>query len=414
MHRFEYFSTLLPQVTAEKVGAVASEIVPSAAFGYTSAEEAEAIFGGEAQKPLYARMGNPTTARLERALARMEGAAGAVATASGMAAITMVLEAFCRTGDTILAVGGFFGGTWALLHETLPRLGIETIHCGVDDFDGIEAALRKGVKLLLVESVGNPSLKLPDLPRLGRLCKAHETLFVVDNTLTPLIVRPMEAGADLIVYSTTKIISGHSAALGGVAIFRALKEGEEKLTNERYADLHDFLEKGAGAIGAILKKRAMRDLGMSANAFASFLTLLGLETLPLRTRRVNESVEKVAGILHGEGVKVRHPSLLTHPQKVRYEALYPDGCGPLFTIECGIKKRAFRLLDETKLITQTANVGDNRTLGLHMASTIYRDFGEEDREILGVTDGLVRFSMGLESPVAIAEDILAAWRSAMR
>jgi O-acetylhomoserine (thiol)-lyase len=158
----------------------------------------------------------------------------------------------------------------------------------------------------------------------------------------------------------------------------------------------------------------MRDFGMSANAFGSFLTLLGLETLPLRMRRVNESVEKVARLLHDEGVKVRHPSLEGHEHHLRYEALFPDGCGPLLSVECGTKERAFAFLNASKLLTQTANVGDNRTLGLHMASTIYRDFEELDKKILGVTDGLVRLSVGLESPVAIAEDLLAAWQTAMR
>ncbi len=409
MRHFEYFSTLLPQLVGEKEGAVAPTVVPSAAFGYATAEEAEGIFCGEVERPLYARMGNPTAAKLERALAKMEGGVGAVATASGMGAITMVLEAFCGQGDDILAVGGFFGGTYALMHETLPRFGITAHHCDVDDFDGMEARLRKGVKMVLVESVGNPNLKLPDIPRLARLCRQYGTLLAVDNTLTPLILQPLKEGADLVLYSTTKIISGHSAALGGAAVFRAVTEREEKLHGDRYADLQPFLKKGKGAIGAILKKRGMRDLGMSANAFASFLTLLGLETLPLRMRRVNESVEKAVAVLHEAKIPVRHPSLVRHEHHVRYEALFPDGCGPLFTLDCRTKEKAFRMLNDLKLITQTANVGDNRTLALHMVSTIYRDFDEEARLQLGVTEGLVRFSMGLESAAAIAEDVVGAY-----
>ena len=410
MRHFEYFSTLLPQLVGEKEGAVAPEIVPSAAFGYASAQEAEAIFAGEVAKPFYARMGNPTGAKLETVLAKLEGGAGGVAASSGMGAISMVLTAFCERGDRVLCVGGFFGGTYALMNETLPRFGIEGVFRDVDDFEGIERELQEGVKLVLVESVGNPNLKLPDIRRLALLCDEHRTLFVVDNTLTPLIVRPLKMGADIVVYSTTKIVSGHSAALGGAVVFRGLKESEEKLRDNRYEAVHPLLEKGKGAIGAVLKKRAMRDFGMSANAFASFLTLLGLETLPLRTKRVNESVAKLASMLHDAKVRVRHPSLEAHEHHLRYEALYEDGCGPLLTVECGTKERAFRFLNASKLLTQTANVGDNRTLGLHMASTIYRDFEELDRRILGVTDGLVRISVGLESPLALAEDLIDAWR----
>ncbi|WP_353661937.1 aminotransferase class I/II-fold pyridoxal phosphate-dependent enzyme [Hydrogenimonas sp. SS33] len=411
MKHFEYFSTLLPRLVGEKEGAIAPEIVPSAAFGYTSAQEAEAIFAGEADKPLYARMGNPTGGKLERVLAKMESGAGAVVASSGMGAIAMVLAAFCERGDRVLCIGGFFGGTYALMNETMPRFGVEGVFRDVDDFEGIEEALQEGVKLVLTESVGNPNLKLPDIRRIAALCDDFETLFVVDNTLTPLIVQPLKQGADLVVYSTTKIISGHSAALGGAVVFRALKEGKEKLQSNRYAALHGLLEKGRGALGAILKKRAMRDLGMSANAFASFLTLLGVETLPLRTKRVNESVEKIAAMLHDAKVKVRHPSLEAHEHHLRYEALYPDGCGPLLTIECDTKERAFRFLNGVKLLIQTANVGDNRTLGLHMASTIYRDFEEIDKKILGITDGLVRISIGLESPVVLAEEMIEAWQA---
>ncbi|WP_457599098.1 trans-sulfuration enzyme family protein [Hydrogenimonas sp.] len=408
MKHYEYFNTLLPQLTANKEGPVASPITPSAAFGYASAQEAEAIFAGETPKPVYARMGNPTGGKLEHALARMEGGAGAVVTSSGMGAIAMVLTAFLESGDRVLCVGGFFGGTYGMMKETMPRFGIEATFCDVDDFETIEKALEEGVKAVLVESVGNPNLRLPDIRRIGVLCDRFRALFVVDNTLTPLIQQPLKMGADIVVYSTTKIISGHSAALGGAAVFRGLKE-EEKLTDAKFSAIHPILKKGKGALMMVLKKRAMRDFGMSANAFASFLTMVGLETLALRTERVNRSVERVAQLLHDAGVKVRHPSLEHHEHHLRYEALFEDGCGPLLTLDCGTKERAFAFLNETKLLTQTANIGDNRTLGLHMASTIYRDFEEEERRMLGITPGLVRLSVGLETPLALAEDMIGAW-----
>jgi len=152
---------------------------------------------------------------------------------------------------------------------------------------------------------------------------------------------------------------------------------------------------------------------MSANAFASFLTMIGLETLALRTERVNSSVEKLAQLLHDEGVRVRHPSLAEHEHHLRYEALFADGCGPVVTIDCKTEERAFAFLNGLKIPIQTANIGDNRTLALHMASTIYRDFEEEERRQMGVTPGLVRVSVGLETPLALAEDMIGAWKKSV-
>ncbi len=410
MKHYEYFNTLLPHLTAEREGPIAPSVTPSAAFGYASAQEAEAIFAGEAPKPVYARMGNPTGGKLENALAKMEGGVGAVVTSSGMGAIAMVVTAFLQSGDRVLCVGGFFGGTYAMMKETMPRFGIEADFCDVDDFDAMQKSLESGVKMVFVESVGNPNLRLPDIRRMAILCDRYGALFVVDNTLTPLIVQPLKMGADIVIYSTTKIISGHSSALGGAAVFRAIKSEEEKLAGEKFAPIGPFLKKGKGAMMMVLKKRSMRDFGMSANAFASFLTMLGLETLALRTERVNRSVEKVAALLLDEGLKVRHPSLDNHEHRLRYEALFSDGCGPLITIDCGTKERAFSFLNESKLIIQTANIGDNRTLGLHAASTIYRDFENGDIKLLGVTPGLVRISIGLETPMALAEDMIEAWK----
>ncbi len=409
MKHYEYFNTLLPHLTANREGPVASTITPSAAYGYSSAQEAEAIFSGETAKPVYARMGNPTGGKLEHALARMDGGAGAVVTSSGMGATMMVATAFLKSGDRVLCVGGLFGGTYAMMKETMSRFGIKADFCDVDEFDVMEKLLESGVKMVFTESVGNPNLRLPDIRRMAILCDRYGALFVVDNTLTPLIVQPLKMGADIVVYSTTKIISGHSSALGGAAVFRSLKTENEKLEGDKFSDLHTFLKKGKGALMMVLKKRSMRDFGMSANAFASFLTLLGLETLALRTERVNRSVEKVSSLLHDAGIKVRHPSLMEHEHHLRYKALFEDGCGQIITLECGTKERAFSFLNETKMVIQTANIGDNRTLGLHMASTIYRDFEENERRMLGVTPGLIRLSIGIETPLALAEDIIEAW-----
>ena len=412
MKDFEYYNTLLVQSVGNKTGPIAPTLVPSAAFGYSDAQEAEAIFSGEAALPLYARVGNPTNAKLESIVATMEGGVAAIATASGMGALSMVLTAFLKQGDEILCIGGFFGGTYTLVNETMRRFGVKGHFCDVDDFEKIESLLQTGVQMVLCESVGNPSLKLPDLEKIGRLCTDYQTLFVVDNTITPLIVRPFEIGADIVIYSSTKIMCGHSAALGGIAVFRAIKKSGDKLQKEKYQALHPIVKKmKAKAMIAICKKRAIRDMGMTANAFGSFLTMLGLETLSLRVERVNRSVETFAQKLSdalSDDYSVRHPSLSNHEHHLRYKTLYPNGCGSIVTLDCGSKEAAFKLLDKLTLVTQTANIGDNRTLALHMGSTIYRDFDEETRKFLGVTEGLIRISIGLEDPQAVVEDFVQA------
>ena len=411
MKDYNYFNTLLVQNVGSKVRAIAPTIASSAAFGYENAEEAEGIFKGEIPNPLYARVGNPTTAKLEGIVAKMEGGLAAIATASGMGALAMVMTAYLKSDDEVLCIGGFFGGTYTLVNETMKRFGVKSSFCAIEDFKEIENTLKKGIHMVIIETVGNPSLELPDLPRIIELCNKYETLLVVDNTVTPLTLRPLEMGADIVIHSTTKAMSGHSAALGGIAVFRAVKK-QDKLHHQKYSHLHSIVNKMAKkAMIAISKKRAMRDMGMSANAYASFLTMLGLETLALRLQRVNDSLPKIVKVLDEKlpkHIKVSHPSLKSNPYHQRFNNEFNKASGPIITLECGDKETAFKLLNNLKLVTQTANIGDNRTLALHMASTIYRDFDKETQEYLGITNGLIRISIGLEDPEIIAKDFLQA------
>lgn len=409
---FDYFNTQLVHNVGSRVGPIAPTIAPSAAFGYQDAQEAEGIFSASVNKPLYARVGNPTNGKLESVVTAFEGGFGAIATASGMGAISMVCTAFLNAGDEILCIGGFFGGTYSLVNDTLARFGVTNSFCTVDDFEHIESTLKSGVKLVMFESVGNPSLTLPDIQRIIDLCNEYNTVVMIDNTATPLLIRPLTMGADIVVHSSTKNMSGHSAALGGIAVFREVKSENEKLLHEKYKDLHKIVNKmGKKAFIPICKKRAIRDFGMTANAFGSFMTMVGLETLSLRVERVNKSVETVSLLLDEkfpEGVSVNHPCLVSSPDNARYKADFAEGCGPLLSIDCGTKERAFQFLNALKLVIQTANIGDNRSLALHMTSTIYADFNEDTRKFLGVHDGLIRVSIGLEDPKTIAEDFLQA------
>ncbi|MBN2896696.1 MAG: O-acetylhomoserine aminocarboxypropyltransferase/cysteine synthase [Campylobacterales bacterium] len=409
MNRFEKYNTQLVQKIGAKEGPISPSITHSASFGYGSCETAEGIFDGSVKKPLYARVGNPTSAQLESVLAQMEGGVGSVATASGMAASALAVMSIVSAGDEVISIGGLFGGSYSLFNETLRRFGVQSHFFAVDDLDAIEAAINDHTKLIFLESVGNPNLQLPDIAAIGAIARKQGVALAVDNTVTPLCVRPLELGADIVIYSTTKLITGNASALGGAAIYRAINESEDKFKTERYQDLHPFMEKmGATALIGVAKKRAMRDLGMSPDAFGSYLTLLGLETLGLRMERIAQSVERVAAALHHTGLHVSHPSLLHHPHHERYKTLFEGGCGPLLTIDCADKSEAFRLLNRLKLTTITANIGDSRTLALHMASTIYRDFDAPTRAFLGITPGLIRVSIGLESPQDIIDDFVQA------
>ena len=409
MNNFDNEESFFVQNIGSKEGAISPSITNSAAFAYATPEIAEGIFNGSIKKPLYARMGNPTTAKLESILASMDGGVGAIATSSGMGAISLATLSLLSSGDEVISIGGLFGGTYSYFSETIARFGISATFFDVDEFEEIESAINEKTKIIFLESVGNPNLHLPDIKRLAALADKHQVALIVDNTITPLSVKPLSLGADIVVYSTTKVISGNSSALGGCAVFRAINEKSDKFKTSRYAFLEKFIQ-NAGKMALIpnAKKRALRDFGMSANAQASYLTMLGLETLPLRAQRVNESIVIIAKALEENGIDVNHPSLPNNSYNSLFQNEYKGGCGTFLTIDMQTKERAFEFLSKSKIATITANIGDNRTLALHMASTIYRDFDAKTKEFLGITEGLIRISIGLENPQDIINDFLQA------
>lgn len=409
MNHFEEYCTQFVQSVGNKEGAVSPALTNSASFGYGTPETAEGIFDGSIKKPLYSRMGNPTTAKLESIITQMDNGIGSVATSSGMGASSLAIMSIVSHGDEIISIGGLFGGTYALFSETLSRFGVSTSFYDVDELVNIKNAITDKTKIIFLESVGNPNMRLPDIKAIAKIANNAGIALIVDNTITPLSISPLKLGADIVVYSTTKILSGNSSALGGCVVFRAINENDDKFKTSRYKDLHKIINKaGKIALIPIAKKRALRDLGMSANAHASYQTMLGLETLALRLPRIVKSVEVIARSLNNAGLMINHPSLESHPHHSRYLNDFKNGCGTLFTIDMGTKEKAYKFLNATQLATITANIGDNRTLALHMASTIYSDFDEETKKFLGITDGLIRISIGLENPQDIIEDFLNA------
>ncbi|BCD62578.1 O-acetylhomoserine (thiol)-lyase [Nitratiruptor sp. YY08-26] len=387
MNNFERFQTFVLQQSAAKDGAISPPIIGSAAFSYGDPKSAEAVFAGESRKPLYARMGNPTNAKLETLLAAIDQGDGAVVTSSGMGAIAAVVSAFLQSGDEIICVGGLFGGTYAFFTQNLPRFGIKVRFFRADE----EVVLSPQTKMIFCESVGNPSLTIVNFAKLGKLAQKYGVLFVVDNTITPLLFEPFSWGADIIVYSATKVISGQSQALGGAIIY---KEPRKDLFIH-FPFLKNFYENlGKDAIMGVIKKRALRDFGMSMQAHAAYLTILGLETLPLRIQRATGNAQKLFLALKDK-VKVLY---------AKNEQYFPFGTGQMMGLDFKSKEDAFTFLEHAKIPFITANIGDSRTLALHMRSTIYRDFQASELEYLGVSEGLVRVSVGLENCAMIIED----------
>jgi len=236
---FEDFQTFIVQNSASKDGAISTPIVNSAAFSYGDPYSAEEIFSGKSKKPLYSRMGNPTNTKLENLISSIDGGVGTIVASSGMGAISMVATSMLQSGDEVICIGGLFGGSYSFFSETLKRFGVETefISC----LDDIEKFINKNTKMIFTESIGNPNLNIADFEKIGKICKENGILFVVDNTLTPLLFNPFKYGADIIVYSTTKIISGHSQSLGGAVVFRELNNEDKLFKN--FPFLKKFYEK---------------------------------------------------------------------------------------------------------------------------------------------------------------------------
>jgi O-acetylhomoserine (thiol)-lyase len=390
--------------------AISTPIVTSAAYKYANSQEAEDIFAGNVTKPLYARMGNPTSSKLEMTLAKHEGGIGALATSSGMGAVSMVISSLVESGDEIISIGGLFGGNYAMFKETFSRFGIKTHFVSMDEIEKIPTLINDKTKIIFCESVGNPSLRLAPIDKIANIANKYAIAFLVDNTTTPYLF-PFKYGADIVLYSTTKIITGNSSALGGAAIFRAINDDEDKFKTQRYKFLEPFINKlGNKALIACSKKRALRDFGMIAHPHSSYQALLGLETLEIRNKTIKENAEKIATSLYQAGLKINHPSLAHNIDYKLYNSLYIDGASSLMTLDVETKERAFKLLDSIKNVTLTVNFGDTRTLALHMASTIYRDFNKEEQKFLGVSDGLIRISIGLENPQLIIDSFLEAYR----
>lgn len=393
-------------------GATSVPIVQSSSFAYETAEALEDVFRGRAVGQVYTRLGNPTTEALERRLALLEGGGTAIATASGMAAITTAVMTIVRAGDEILASSSLFGGTFSLFRDTLSNFGISARFVDPLDLEGFRSAINDRTRLFFVETVGNPKLDVPDIPLLAEIAHQAGLPLIVDATVTtPCLATGARLGADIVVHSTSKYINGTGTSIGGVIIDRGVFDWN----SPKFPHFEQFHKKyRAFAFTARARKLVHKDVGACAAPFNSFLQTEGIQTLALRMERHCSNALALARILkgHPKVAWVNYPGLEDSPQHAIATRLYGGRYGGLLTFGTGDKASAFKVINGLGLAKNLANIGDAKTLVIHPASTICADYNREEKALMGVTEDLIRVSVGIEDCLDIIEDFEKALDSA--
>ena len=395
-------------------GARAVPIYQTTSYVFQDADHSARLFALQEFGNIYTRIMNPTTDVFEKRVAALEGGAAALATASGQAAETLAITTLAGAGDEIVSTTSLYGGTYNLFHYTLPRLGITVRFVDADDFDGLRAAINSKTRAVYTETLGNPKLDIADIESLASIAHQHGVPLMIDNTAaSPILSRPIEWGADIVVESATKFIGGHGTSIGGVIIdagkfdwkasgrFRDFIEPDPSYHGLSYVDAF-------GPLAFILKARVqgLRDTGASLSPFNAFLFLQGLETLHLRMERHSQNALAVAKYLQGHpGVDwVNYPGLASSKYNARAKKYMPDGQSALVTF--GIKggyEAGKKLINSLKLFSLLANIGDAKSLVIHPASTTHAQLTPEEQFSTGVKPEMVRLSVGIED----VRDLLA-------
>ena len=398
-------------------GSRAVPIYQTTSYQFKSTEQAANLFGLKEFGNIYTRLMNPTTDVLEKRMALLDGAAGALAVASGQSAITLALLNISQAGDEIVSADNLYGGTYNLFHYTFPRLGIKVKFVPSNNLDALQKAINAKTKAVYAESIGNPKLDVADLEGISKVAHKNGIPFVLDNTVSPYLLRPIDHGVDIVVYSATKFIGGHGTSLGGVIV----DSGKFDWTNGKFPliagpdpSYHgiNFVEalKPLGNIAYIIKARVtlLRDLGPALSPFNAFLLLQGLETLHLRLPRHCENALAVAKFLkkHPNVSWVNYPGLDDSPEKERVKKYLPKGAGAIlgFGIKGGLEAGK-RFIDSLQLISHLANVGDAKSLAIHPATTTHQQLSEQEQLSTGVTADFIRLSIGIEHIDDIISDI---------
>lgn len=397
-------------------------IVQSTTYKYDSAEHVAKLFDLDAADHMYSRISNPTVAAFEAKVTALEGGVAALATSSGQAATSLAILNICSNGQHVVAASTLYGGTYSLFSNTLPKMGVEVTfvdpECSEQE---LRNAFKDETRLLFAETIGNPGLNVLDFDKFSTVAKAMDVPLIIDNTFpTPALCRPFDFGADIVVHSTTKYIDGHATSVGGIIV----DSGNFNWENGKYPELTEpdksyhglkYVEK-FGNLSYIVKARVqwMRDLGPCQSPFNAFLKNLGLETLPMRMERHSSNALALARYLekHYCVSWVNYPGLESHPSYSKTRKYLPRGASGVMTF--GIKggsEAGRKFMEGTKLIALVVHVGDARSCVLHPASTTHRQLSDAEQAASGVTDDMIRISVGIEHIDDIIEDVDQALRS---
>ena len=418
------FETLQLHAGQEKpdsaTGARAVPIYLTSSYVFNDSQHAADRFALRDPGNIYGRLTNPTVDVFEQRIAALEGGVGALAVASGLAAITYAVLTATSGGQNIVAASNIYGGTFNLLAHTLPDYGVKTKFVDPSDLAAVEAAIDDNTRALYAETLGNPNSDVADIEALAAIAHKHKIPLIIDSTFTPpSVFRPIEHGADIVVHSATKFIGGHGTALGGVIVdsgnFDWEASGKYPSITEPNPSYHGVVfSKAAGRAAYIVKARAvfLRNTGATLSPFHAFLFLQGLESLSLRLERHVENALKVVQFLnsHPKVEKVNHPSVSTDArQQELYKKYYPQGAGSIFTFEIkGDINDARKVIDSLKLFSLLANVGDSKSLAIHPASTTHSQLNEKELLEHGIKPNTIRLSVGIEHIDDIIGDLSQA------
>jgi O-acetylhomoserine (thiol)-lyase len=392
---------------------------------FKDTEHAASLFNMERGGHVYTRISNPTNAVLEERVAALEGGVGAIATASGQAAMHLAIATLMGAGSHIVASRSLYGGSHNLLHYTLPRFGIETTFVDPHDVDAFRQAVRPNTRLIFGETLGNPGLDVLDVPRVADVAHAAGIPLLVDSTFTtPYLMRPFDLGADLLFHSATKFLGGHGVAIGGVLVdggrFDWEKSGKFPTLTEPYEGFHNMVFTEESTTSAFIlraRREGLRDFGACMSPQNAFQILQGIETLSLRMQRHVDNARKIVAFLKDNPAveSVSYPDLPDHKDHELAKRLLPDGCGAVFSFNIkGGRAAGKRFIETLKVFSHLANVGDAKSLVIHPATTTHYRMDDAALRAAGITQGTVRLSVGLENPEDLIEDLDRALRAAQK
>ena len=419
-----HLETLALHVGQEKADiasdARAVPIYQTTSYVFHDSRHAADRFGLRDPGNIYGRLTNSTQDVFETRVAALEGGIAGLAVASGAAAITYALENVLLPGDHIVAADNLYGGSYNLITHTLASRGVSNTIVRINDLEALEAAIRPETKVIYAETFGNPNSEVTNLDAVAEVAHRHGIAFIVDNTFAPILIRPIEHGADIVVHSATKFIGGHGSSLGGVIVdsgkfdWKANAAKYPTLTSPDPSYHGAIFTDVAGAAAFVTRIRAviLRDTGATISPFNAWILLQGVESLPLRIERHVQNALKVVEFLqnHPKVAKVNHPAVESHPDHDLYRKYFPQGGGSIFTFEIkGGQQEAWKFIDSLKIFSLLANVADVKSLVIHPATTTHSQLSEEELKAQNITPSTIRLSVGVEHIDDILDDLKAAF-----